>query len=72
MKTVVVGEYSRDGYVVMTADGREMHSAGANEHDSYAPGRGVLLATIRRWCVRTGREIALEMGAAWGGVERVG
>ena len=69
MKTVV-GEYNRDGYVVMMADGRALHSAGANAVDSHAPGRDVSLATIRRWCIKTGKEIAKETGAGWGGAER--
>ena len=69
MKTVI-GEYGRDGYAVMTADGEVLHMAGANAVDSHAPGRDVPLATIRRWCIGTGREIAAEHGASWGGAER--
>ena len=66
----VVGEYDRDGYTVTTADGEVLHSAGANAFDSHAPGRDVTLSVIRRWCVRTGKEIAAETGAVWGGVQR--
>jgi len=54
----------------MTAEGEVLHSAGANAVDSHAPGRDVSLATIRRWCIKTGKEIAKEIGAVWGGSER--
>jgi len=70
-RKTVVGEYGRDGYAVMTADGKVLHSAGANAFDSHAPGRDASLATIRKWCVKTGKEIAAERGAVWGGAERV-
>ena len=71
MKKIVCGEYHRDGYSVMTADGELLHEAGANAYDSYAPGRDVSLITIRQWCIRTGKEIAIEIGAIWAGAERV-
>ena len=69
-RRTVVGEYSEDGYEVTTAGGKVLHSAGANAFDSHASGRDVPLATMRRWCVRTGKEIAAETGSAWGGAER--
>jgi len=69
-KMTIIGEYNEDGYVVMMADGKVLHSAGANAVDSHAPGRDVSLATIRRWCIKTGKEIAKEIGAVWCGAER--
>lgn len=71
MKKIVCGEYHRDGYSVMTADGEVLYEAGANAVDSAALGRNVSLAILRRWCIKTSREIATEIGAIWAGVERV-
>ena len=68
---IVIGRYNRDGYEILMADGRVLHSAGANAQDAYAPGRDVSLRTLRSWCIKTGREIAAERGEKWGGEERV-
>jgi hypothetical protein len=65
----VVGTYGRDGYEIATARGAVLYSAGANELDSQAPGTASL-RKVRSWCIRTGREIAAERGAAWCGAER--
>ena len=70
MKTVI-GEYSEYGYDILTDDGRVLYSAGANVSDSSASGVDVPLSKIRQWCVKTGKEIASEMKAVWGGAEKV-
>jgi hypothetical protein len=69
---MVIGEYNKDGYIISTADGEVLYEAGANAVDSTAPGRDVTLATLRQWCIKTGKEIAAEIGAIWSGAERVG
>lgn len=67
----IIGEYNEDGYVISTAHGAVLHMAGANAVDSSAPGRDVPLSKIRQWCVKTGKEMAKERRAVWGGAERV-
>ena len=71
----VTGEYSGNGYAV-TLNGQggatQVYSAGCNPSDSQAgasPGLG--LRQLRRFCIRTCREIASELGVAYGGVSRV-
>lgn len=68
---VIIGEYNKDGYIITSANGDVLYEAGANAVDSTAPGRDVSLATIRRWCIRSGKEIAAEIGAIWNGAEKV-
>jgi len=67
---MVIGEYNRDGYVVTRVGGEWLYSAGANKYDSNAPGRNMSLRQIRCGCIKTGKEIAKEIGAVWGGAER--
>ena len=70
----VTGEYSGTGYAVFVTSGRvtrTAYTAGNNPSDSQAvSGSGLGLRTLRRFCVRTCREIAAELGAACGGVAR--
>jgi hypothetical protein len=68
---MVIGEYNKDGYIISTADGEVLYEAGANAVDSAAPGRDASLAMLRQWCIKTGKEIAAEIGAIWSGAERV-
>lgn len=70
IKRMIIGEYDKNGYSIMTASGEVLHEAGANIHDSSAPGQDVPLKTIRKWCIGTGKEIAKENNAVWGGAEK--
>jgi len=71
---VIHGEYSRLGYEVWMA-GRVVYSAGNHVHDSTQPATcredRLPLRTIRKFCQRTTREIAVERGGIFAGVERV-
>lgn len=64
---MVTAEYDESGYVVYV-DGQDVYSAGANPHDSQAPGCSPL-ATVRRWATGTADDIAEEVGGIVGGVE---
>lgn len=66
---VLIGYYNANGYRIETADGKVLYTAGANALDSGAPGRSVEPHTLRRWCVQTGKQMAKELGAKWGGAE---
>ena len=71
---VVTGEYDRSGYEVWLWDARgarKVYSAGNNPFDSQAAGvPGLPLREVRRFCLRTCREIAGERKVAVGGVFR--
>ena len=73
-KPVVSGEYNRDGYEIWCA-GRVVYSAGNHVHDStqHATTKQdrLPLKTIRRFCIKTAREIAEERNGTFGGVQRV-
>jgi hypothetical protein len=73
-RPVVRGEYSRNGYEVWIA-GRVVYSAGNHVHDSTQCATTkqdrLPLKTIRRFCIKTAREIAEEQNGTFGGVERV-
>ena len=68
------GEYSRNGYEIWRG-GRLVYWAGNHVQDSGQPAlRGedrLPLITLRRFCIRTAREIAAEQGGRFAGVERV-
>jgi hypothetical protein len=73
-KPVVHGQYNRNGYEVWLGD-HIAYSAGNHVHDSTQP---VLckqdrlpLKTIRRFCIKTAREMATEHRGRFAGVERV-
>ena len=71
---VVCGEYNRNGYDVWI-DGRLVYEAGNHVHDSaqYATSDcdQLPLRTIRKFCIKTAREIAEEHHCRFAGVERV-
>lgn len=72
----VTGEYGRCGYAVFVSSGRgtrAVYTAGNNPSDSQArpDGAALGLRTLRRFCVRTCREIAAERRARYGGVSRI-
>ena len=73
-KPCVHGEYNRNGYEVWVG-GQVVYSAGNHVHDSTQPAVSekdrLSLHTIRRFCFKTTREIALERSGVLGGVERV-
>ena len=75
VRASVTGEYSGNGYAVSVTSGRgtrTAYTAGNNPSDSQAvSGAGLGLRTLRRFCVRTCREIAAERRARYGGVTRV-
>lgn len=68
------GEYSHNGYEVWS-DGQHVYSAGNHAQDSSQPAlceRDRLpLKIIRRFCIKTAREIAAEDHGRFAGVERV-
>ena len=76
MKTppLVHGEYGRNGYEVWIGS-RVVYSAGNHVRDSIQPamcGEDRLpLHTIRKFCIKTTREIAAERGGRFAGVEQV-
>jgi hypothetical protein len=72
---VVCGEYNKLGYCVLEGND-EIYSAGNAQGDSYfivppTPGRCVSLKELRKFCVRTCKEMAEERGAKFCGVQRV-
>ena len=73
-RPVVRGEYNRNGYEVWS-DGQHVYSAGNHVHDSSQPALckqdRLPLKTIRRFCIKTAREIATELNGRFAGVERV-
>ena len=73
-RPVVRGEYNRDGYEVWIA-GRLAYTAGNHVQDSSQPALceedRLSLKTIRQFCLKTAREIALEHRGRFAGVERV-
>ena len=73
---IVTGEYGRRGYTVFVCSGRgarSVYSAGNNPSDSQArpEGPGLGLRALRRFCMRTCKEIAAERRARYGGVVSV-
>jgi hypothetical protein len=70
----VRGEYSRHGYEVWMG-GRLVYAAGNHVQDSTQPATRkedrLPLRTIRKFCFKTTREIAVERGGVFAGVERV-
>lgn len=73
---VLRGEYHETGYEIWVAgpNVRPLYSAGNAPGDSQMvvpPERGVGLKTLRKFCVQTGKEMAFERFAKWGGAERV-
>jgi hypothetical protein len=73
-RPVVRGEYHRNGYEIWI-DNRLDYSAGNHVQDSTQPALceqdRLPLKTIRRFCIKTAREIATEQRGRFGGVERV-
>jgi hypothetical protein len=69
----VHGEYSRNGYEVWIA-GRLVYTAGNHVHDSTQPAMSkedrLPLPTIRKFCQRTTREMAVERSGIFAGVKR--
>jgi hypothetical protein len=70
----VHGEYSRNGYEVWIG-GRAVYAAGNHVHDSTQPAMRARdrlpLRTLRKFCIKTTREIAVERRGIFAGVERV-
>jgi hypothetical protein len=73
-RPVVRGEYNRNGYEVWI-DNRLDYSAGNHVQDSsqcaMCDQDRLPLKTIRRFCIKTAREIATEHHGRFAGVERV-
>jgi hypothetical protein len=73
-RPVVRGEYNRNGYEVWS-EGQHVYSAGNHVQDSSQPALckddRLPLKTIRRFCIKTAREIATEQRGRFVGVERV-
>jgi hypothetical protein len=71
---VIHGEYSRNGYEIWIG-GRVLYAAGNHVHDSTQPTMcekdWLPLRTIRKFCIKTTREIAGECRGIFAGVERV-
>lgn len=71
---VVRGEYNRNGYDTWIDD-RLVYAAGNHVHESsqYATCERdrLPLRTIRRFCIKTTREVAAERNGIFAGVERV-
>jgi hypothetical protein len=71
---LVYGQYNSNGYEVWIG-GRVVYSAGNHVHDSTQPAMceedRLPLPTIRRFCNRTTREIAVERRGIFAGVARV-
>jgi hypothetical protein len=72
---IVTGEYSVLGYAVLLctrAGAQPIYTAGNHPQDSQVvTPAGVGLRQIRRFCIRTCREIACEQQAIFGGVTRI-
>jgi hypothetical protein len=73
-RPVVRGEYNRNGYEVWI-DSRLAYTAGNHVQDSSQSALcdqdRLSLTTIRRFCIKTAREIAAEDHGRFAGVERV-
>jgi hypothetical protein len=73
-RPVVRGEYNRNGYEIWS-DGQHVYSAGNHVQDSTQPALceqdRLPLKTIRWFCIKTAREIAIEQRGRFVGVERV-
>jgi hypothetical protein len=74
-KRIVTAEYSVNGYTVFI-NGQPHYSAGNCVHDSavhLVPGEpgAAVTGQIRRWCQKTAWEIAVELNAELGEIERV-
>ena len=71
---VVRGEYNRNGYEVWLGD-HLAYTAGNHVQDSTQPALRkqdrLPLKTIRRFCIKTAREIATENHGRFAGVERL-
>ena len=71
---LVRGEYNRNGYEVWLGN-RLVYSAGNHIHDSSQPALcaedRLPLATLRKFCIKTARDLALEHGGLSATVERV-
>jgi hypothetical protein len=71
---VVRGEYNRNGYAVWCGD-RIVYSAGNHAQDSGQSAtceqNRLPLTTMRKFCLKTAREIAIENGGPFAGVELV-
>jgi hypothetical protein len=71
---VIHGEYNGNGYEVWIG-GRLVYAAGNHVHDSTQPAvceeDRLPIQIIRKFCTRTTREIAVERGGVFAGVERV-
>jgi len=78
LQAVVVGEYSQWGYEVQAVrGGRILCSYAAGNHKQDSQQRAALgspeacsLRQVRRNCIRTAKDIALERRALYGGVTR--
>ena len=71
-KPRVTGEYNRDGYTV-SVDGEEVYQAGnsPDESTSWAKDEeGLNLRTLRRYCIQTSKEFAVERSGVFVGVQR--
>jgi len=72
--SLVHAEYSGNGYEVWMGE-RLVYEASNHVHDSTQPARckedRLPLQTIRKFCIQTTREIAVEQGGIFAGVERV-
>jgi len=74
---VVIGEFSEEGYEVQVISGaRIVHSYAAGDHrqdsaQSATPGtpEALRLRDIRKFCIRTAKDVAQEHRARYGGVE---
>jgi len=71
---LVHGEYNEKGYDLWVS-GEMVYAAGNHAHDStqYAQCKEnrLPLKTLRRLCIKTAKEIAVERGGRFCGVERV-
>ena len=70
---MITGQFNECGYTVFS-DGEEIYSAGNHWADSQAsvpPGSvdAVPLATLRRFCASTAKDMAKERRERYGGVE---
>jgi len=65
---VITAEYDAWGYTVFVA-GVEAYSAGGNAHASQAPGRSPP-RNVRRWAMRSAKEIAEEVDGVVGEIVR--
>ena len=74
-RCIISGEYGSYGYAVLLCSVtgvRTLYTAGNHPQDSQAVApKGVGLSRIRRFCIRTCRDISAEHGAIFGGVSRV-